>query len=232
MGSIKLKSRHRVLCGDSTSADDVERLMDGEMADLCFSDPPYGIGDSKSEKNNYETHIDSHENLVGLIAGFFPLAASHSKVVALTPGVPNMRLYDEPSWTLCWFTGSGTACGPWGFGTWQPVMVWGACPKLAAGEGRHPDGFQFLPSGDDSAQNRDLEHACPKPLSVWRRFMERLCNASTSTILDPFLGSGTTLIAAEQLGRRCYGLEISPAYCDVIVNRWQKLTGEKAVLNG
>ena len=57
-----------------------------------------------------------------------------------------------------------------------------------------------------------------------------LSSSTGDLVLDPFLGSGTTLIAAEQLGRKCYGMEISPAYCDVIVARWEKLTGSKAVL--
>ena len=70
----------------------------------------------------------------------------------------------------------------------------------------------------------------PKP----ERLIERILHIATNPgdlVLDSFLGSGTTLIAAEQLGRKCYGMEISPAYCDVIVKRWENLTGKKAVLD-
>jgi len=83
-------------------------------------------------------------------------------------------------------------------------------------------------SRDDAQENKCLGHACPKPLSVWRRFIERLSNKKTELIYDPFTGSGTTLVACEQLGRTCYGMEISPQYCQVIIDRWEKLTGQKA----
>jgi len=69
-------------------------------------------------------------------------------------------------------------------------------------------------------------HPTQKPVEL---VANALCNHKAELVYDPFLGSGTTLIAAEQLGRKCYGMEISPAYCDVIVNRWEKLTGKKAV---
>jgi hypothetical protein len=72
-------------------------------------------------------------------------------------------------------------------------------------------------------------HATPKPIEM----MARAIKSSTQDgglLVEPFLGSGTTLIASEQLGRKCYGMEISPAYCDVIVQRWENLTGKKAVL--
>ena len=223
-GDLWLLGEHRLLCGDSTKGEDVARLMDGERADLCMTDPPYGAD------IQYATHNDSQSALVGLIAGFIPLAESVSDVLALTPGINNIWHYRKPDWILCWFYGAGTGRSPWGFTAWQPFLVYGKCPKLAAGEGCHPDGFQFMMSHDDAAENKTLNHACPKPLSVWRRFMERLSNAKTRTIYEPFSGSGTTIIAAEQLNRRCYAMEISPAYCDVAVKRWENLTGRKAVL--
>ena len=211
---------HRVLCGDSTSAEDVERLMDGQRAGLCMTDPPYGAD------IQYATHDDTQDALTGLIAGFFPLAEKHSEVIALTPGINNLWKYKSPDWVLCWFYGAGTGRTPWGFTAWQPVMVWGKCPKLGAGEGCHPDGFKFMMTNDDAKANKELDHACPKPLSIWKRFMERLTNKKSSVIYEPFMGAGTTLIAADQLGLKCFGIEISPAYCDVICDRWMKMTGQ------
>ena len=221
-GDLWLLGEHRLLCGDSTKADDVARLMGGEKADLCFTDPPYGAD------IQYATHNDTQDALVGLIRGFMPLAMKYSDLVALTPGTNNIFLYDKPSWILCWFYGAGTGMSPWGFTTWQPILVFGKDPKLAHGEGCHPDGFQFMMSQSDATENRQLDHACPKPLSVWKRFLERLSHKDSRLIYEPFCGSGTTLIAAEQLGRKCYGMEISPQYCDVIVKRWEKFTGRKA----
>jgi DNA modification methylase len=71
-------------------------------------------------------------------------------------------------------------------------------------------------------------HPTEKPVSL----LAEIIGWTVGLVFDPFLGSGTTLIAAEQLGRKCYGMEISPQYCDVIVARWEKLTGQKAVLEG
>jgi len=221
-GDLFRLGRHRLLCGDSTRAEDVGRLMDGRKADLCMTDPPYGAD------IQYATHDDTQDALVGLIAGFFPLAEKYSDVIALTPGIANIWHYKKADWVLCWFYAAGTGSTPWGFSAWQPVLVWGKDPKLATGEGRHPDGFQYMMSRDDAQENKCLGHACPKPLSVWRRFIERLSNKKTELIYDPFTGSGTTLIACEQLGLTCYGMEISPQYCQVIIDRWEKLTGQKA----
>lgn len=221
-GDLFRLGRHRLLCGDSTSAEDVGRLMEGKKADLCMTDPPYGAD------IQYATYDDTQGALIELIGGFFPLAEKHCKLIALTPGINNLWHYKKPDWVLCWFYGAGTGRTPWGFTTWQPIMVWGKCPKLAAGEGCHPDGFQYMMSRDDAHENKCLGHACPKPLSVWRRFIERLSNKKTELIYDPFSGSGTTLIACEQLGLTCYGMEISPQYCQVIIDRWERLTGQKA----
>jgi DNA modification methylase len=79
-----------------------------------------------------------------------------------------------------------------------------------------------------TAESRETRHPTKKPVSIMAWSIEQ--TKSNGAIIDPFLGSGTTLVAAEQLGRKCYGMEISPAYCDVIVKRWENLTGKKAVL--
>ena len=79
-------------------------------------------------------------------------------------------------------------------------------------------------------KDKNVGHKHQKPVSFVRSFQEHY-SVDGSIVFDPFLGSGTTLIAAEQIGRKCYGMEISPAYCDVIVKRWETLTGKKAVLD-
>lgn len=219
-GDLWRLGEHRLLCGDCTKTSDVDRL--GKSFDLCMTDPPYGAD------IQYDTHDDTQDALAGLIAGFFPIAMERCKTVALTPGINNLFAYPKPDWVLCWFYGAGTGRSPWGFTAWQPFPVWGKCPKLASGEGCHPDGFQWMMSKDDMDTNRGIEHACPKPPSVWARFMERLTNKKTRTVYEPFCGSGTTVIVCEQMGLACYGIEISPAYCDVIVERWENLTGKKA----
>jgi hypothetical protein len=222
-GDLWVLGEHRLLCGDSTKAEDVERLMAGAKADLCLTDPPYGLGDTTSDKNNYNEYDDTRINLIKTISGFFPLAKSVAKCVVFTPGNGNTSLYESPTWTMAWFTPAGVGRGPWGFCCWQPILCYGKDPKLAKGKGCHPDALTHTEASEK------LGHPCTKPIKLWCWLMERTSEKG-ETIYEPFGGSGTTLIAAEQLGRKCYGMEISPAYCDVIVKRWETLTGKKAEL--
>jgi DNA modification methylase len=223
-GDVWVLGRHRLMCGDSTSADAVDVLMAGGSVDLCITDPPYGA------EIQYATHDDTQDALVGLIGGFFPLAKKHSKLMALTPGINNVFLYEKADWMLCWFYAAGTGRTPWGFSAWQPVLVWGKDPKLANGEGAHPDGYNWPMSRDDAEERKTIDHVCPKPVSSWTKWIERLSNKKTKTLYEPFCGSGTTLISAEKLGMSCYGMEVSPQYCDVAITRWQNFTGKQAIL--
>ena len=207
---------HRILCGDSTNANDLARLLDGARADLCLTDPPYGIGES------YESHDDTQENLRHMVDGFFGQARAASDVVLLTPGNVNQRHYPKPEWTLAWFVPAGTGSGPWGFSCWQPVLAYGKDPYLAAGKGCRPDALVMTESADNT-----LAHPCPKPVGVWSWLMER-GSLDGALILDPFSGSGTSIIAAEKTGRRCCAIEIEPKYVQVAIERWQNVTGKKA----
>jgi DNA modification methylase len=213
---------HRLLCGDSTVATDVERSLTGNAA-LCLTDPPYGIGGTSSSKNDYIEYDDSRENLIRLIEGFMPLAQTAAAVVVLTPGNANQRLYPEPTWTMAWFTPAGIGSGPWGFCCWQPILCFGKDPKLSRGEGRHPDAIVHTEAAEKNG------HPCPKPIKFWCWLVERTSRIG-DLIYEPFSGSGTTTIAAEMTGRTCHAIEVSPAYCDVAVKRWSKFTGGVAVL--
>jgi hypothetical protein len=215
-GDLFTLGDHRLLCGDCTSSEDVDRLMDGEKAKLCLTDPPYGVGES------YNHYNDTPTELARLISGFFHLAQSSSERMLLTPGNKNQRLYPEPDWTLCWFVAAGTGRNPWGFTCWQPVLAYGKDPYLADGKGSRPDSL----AQTESAEN-ELSHPCPKPVGVWSWFLKRGSVNEGDTVFDPFCGSGTTIIAAEQLHRRCFALEIEPSYCQVTIDRWEAFTGKK-----
>jgi hypothetical protein len=212
-GDLFTLGRHRVMCGDSTKAEDVARLMRGKKADLCLADPPYGIGGTVSKKNKYSLYDDTKENLIKVIGGFLPLAQTISQLTVLTPGNGNVRLYPNETWMMAWFMAAGSGRGPWGFCCWQPILCYGADPKLKNGLGCHPDAVGGL------AQMEQLDHPCAKPMKFWGWLMERV-SADGQLVYDPFLGSGTTLIAAEKLNRTCYGMEIDPKYCDVIIKRY------------
>lgn len=220
-GDMIVLGRHRLLCGDSTKIEDVELVMSGQRAAVCLTDPPYGLGDTTSDKNDYDTYDDTSENLIKTVDGFMPLAQQFSTVVVLTPGNGNTAKYPRPTWTMAWFTPAGVGRGPWGFCCWQPILCFGKDPKLAKGKGCHPDAIVHTESAED------LGHPCTKPIKFWTWLMERVSEPG-DLVFEPFSGSGTTHIAAEQTGRSCYGIEMSPAYCDVIVNRWEKATGQKA----
>jgi len=213
---------HRILCGDSTNAGDVERVTGGKC-DLCLTDPPYGLGDSNTEKNNYIEHDDTKENLVALIGGFFPLARRVAAVAVMTPGNANTSLYPPPTWTMAWFTPAGSGSGPWGFCCWQPILCFGKDPKLSNGEGRHHDAIVHTESSEK------LGHPCAKPIGFWCWLLER-CSSRGDAVYEPFSGSGTTIIACEQLGRKCRAIELSPGYVAIAIERWAVLTGKEPVL--
>ena len=224
LGDLYILGDHRLLCGDSTVLADVERLMGGAKADLTLTDPPYGLADTVSDKNNYDVYVDSKQNLIDLIGGFLPIALERTTVVVLTPGNRNQRLYPEPTWMMAWFTPAGVGRGPWGFCCWQPILCYGKDPKLAHGKGSHPDAIVHTESAEK------VDHPCSKPVKFWEWLIERTSEPK-ATVYDPFGGSGTGIIACEKTDRRCYMMELSPAYCDVIVARYEQATGKKAVLS-
>jgi hypothetical protein len=150
-----------------------------------------------------------------------PLAEASAGCVVLTPGNGNTRLYPAPTWTMAWFTPAGVGRGPWGFCCWQPILCYGKDPKLAKGKGCHPDALVHTESAEDFGR------PCTKPIKFWSWLMERASEIGQA-VYDPFLGSGTTIIAAEMTGRSCIAIELSPAYIDVAVKRWQAFTGTEA----
>ena len=219
-GEIYALGEHRLMCGDATSAEDVGALMGGEKADVCLTDPPYGVG---LEYNSYD---DTEEAIKNLAQKWLPLAINVSTVVCFTPGTNSCFIYPRPSWILCWFYGGGPSPCPWGFSCWQPILVYGKDPSLTKGHGNRPDAVNL----NVSANAKEIEHPCPKPLKLWAWLIQRLSMSNEDLFLDMFGGSGSTLIACEQLSRRCRMVEIDPLYCDVIRRRWWKLknNGEEA----
>ena len=213
---------HMLLCGDSTKAEDVERVMGDEMANVCLTDPPYGLGEKKkSGKNNYSGYEDTHENLIKLINGWVPLAMKHSNCVVFSPGVTNLWLYPHADWVMCWFYGGGQLRSSWGYNCWQPFICYGKDPSLASGNGGRPDAIDM----NIASNSKELDHPCPKPLALWAWFIERLSFGQSAIFYDPFSGSGTTMIACEQTGRKCRAIEISPSYVAVTLQRFYDATG-------
>lgn len=202
---------------------------------MMFTDPPYGVeyvGKTKAAKT---IQNDTAAGLGDLLDGAFARAmevtiAGAAWYVAAPPGPLHWefarRLLDLKVFrqTLVWVKDSMVLGHSDYHYKHEPIFYgW----KPGAGHREPPDRSQ-VSVWEISRPKRSEEHPTMKPVELVAKAIGN-SSACGDIIFDPFLGSGTTLIAAEQLGRKCYGIEISPAYCDVIVQRWEYLTGKKAV---
>ena len=243
-GDLWTLGDHRLLCGDSTKAEDVARLMSGGKADLWLTDPPYGVAyesAGRRGKDNQHEKIENDSRPLDEMAKFWEQAATLA------------HLSCSGSSSYYWFACQGgdqmmmmmsISRAKWRVRhelIWvKDQMVFGRCDYHYKHEpilyGWKQDGTHEWNADrkqvsvlEFARPKRSDEHPTMKPVGLVAYL---LGNNTTSgeSVLDTFCGSGTTLIAAEQLGRKCYGMEISPAYCDVIVKRWETLTGKNATL--
>jgi site-specific DNA-methyltransferase (adenine-specific) len=217
-GDLWILGEHRLLCGDSTKAEDVERLIQGSTIGSVITDPPFGM----EFVSNYRTV--KHKPISGdattsLLVHACGITADHSSYVFCR--WDNLSQVPAPTSLITWVKNN------WSMGDLEhaharqtEVALFYRGKNHSFPNGRPTDVVQHPRTGNDL-------HPTEKPVIL----LAEIIRWSIGLVFDPFLGSGTTLIAAEQLGRKCYGMEISPAYCDVIVKRWQNLTGKKAVLD-
>src|SRR5690554_729746 len=239
-GDIWLLGRHRLMCGDSTSADDIEKLMAGAVADSVITDPPYGVDyGSKNEDLNRQDggrriekpiEGDAIDDYRRFYAGFLrlcPVAEYNTAYIFMSnKELHTLRLaLDDAGFTwgdyLVWLK-NNHVLGRKDYAAKHEFIVY--CWK---GKHRFYGDFSTIVLHYDRPQKADL-HPTMKPVPLIAKLM-RDGTPQNGTVLDPFGGSGSTLMAAEQLGRTCYMMELDPAYCDVIVQRWQRLTGGEAV---
>lgn len=229
-GDVWQLGRHRLLCGDSTKAEHVALITNGTKANAVITDPPYG----QNQKGVTGDEPDQLENVVKA-ASLLPitdaavvtfqsprtfhlwmnqcLAAGHKVERMLWLYKRAQNSYPWRGWLL---TSEAILITSVGTPNWQDKRPYvHDCYMLSEVSNEFPDDVGW--------------HGSVKPLSVVSDIMQRV-SAAGEVVFDPFLGSGTTLIAAEQLDRTCIGIEIDPRYCDVIIERWQRLTGDKAVL--
>lgn len=174
--------------------------------DLVLTDPPYGVN---VECGSFE---DTPANVAALMADVVPLLRRYGAPVLITTGITSLFSYPRPDWVLNWFMPNAAGVGPWGFCTWQPIIAYGKDPY--AGKGSRPDGVERL-----VAQSEQNGHPCPKPLAIMRWLVARGTTAPGQLVLDPFMGSGTTLRAAKDLGRKAIGIEIEERYCEIAAKR-------------
>jgi hypothetical protein len=179
--------------------------MGGEKAAAVVTDPPYGID------FEYASHDDSRAKWFGLMDAAVPVMRGLAPFVVMPCcGIDRMGWWytnHTPDWLIAWYKGSPGHRSHVGFNDWEALLVWGKPPS------QMHDYFQTACGFKDADG-----HPCPKPVAWGSWLVERAAGAG-DLVYDPFLGSGTTLIAAHRLGRRCYGCEIEPRYADVILKR-------------
>ena len=229
---------HRLMCGDSTDKATVEMLMDGKKADMVFTDPPYGmrldtdyseIKGSKNAKikgkggNKYRPVIGDGEDFKpSLIETVFE-NFDYCEEIFLFGADYFAELIvnkNDGSWVVWDKRGSEDA-----------DKIIGSCFELCWSKQKHKREIARIKwmGAFGSADAKNRVHPTQKPIKLCEWFIEKYSNAGEA-IIDLYGGSGSTLIACEQLDRTCYMMELDPKYCDVIIKRWEKFTGEKAVL--
>lgn len=244
MGDIWELGNHRLMCGDSTQKENVERLTGGQLVDLVFTDPPYGIcasGGRSQTKEKLKMKEIINDNLKEL-----------DLVNFLCSSIKAMLYKDNASIYICYpwqtqeeFTNAIKSAGL----NIKNCIIWDKKTfGLNGGKGYRPqyemiyfcckNDFNWM--GDLSQSNiwsisREIKrkeqgnHPTPKPIELIAKALKN-SSKNGDKVLDSFGGSGSTLIACEQLDRKCYMMELDPKYCDVIIKRWETLTGKKAKL--
>lgn len=239
---------HRLICGDSTDLSVIDKLMNGQVADMVFTDPPYGVaysGGMKIEngkiKSNGKKQIKNDEldynNLYQFLYDVFTnLKTSTKEKAAIYIFYAHSRsreflnaFYDaglKQRSIIIWHKTSG------GFGDFMAQYMNAYEPCIYGSNGASVNWYG--PTNERTVWDIDKESKCDlhptmKPLELVGRAIKN-SSKPNDLILDTFGGSGSTLIASEQLGRKCFMCELDPKYCDVIIARWEKLTGKKAVL--
>jgi len=247
LGDIYLLGRHRLMCGDSTKVADVERLMDGKKANVLVTSPPYwnqrdysqwdtfdeyiadmclvlksailetnaiifwNIGDDSANHR----HISAHHSILLEKCGFIYIDA----IIWKKQGVTGIRLSHQKTKRL-----------------YYPGFSFENCLVFQKDNISFPN-FDERYSGTlpisnvweiSTESNRGKKHSAPFPVALPETAIKCYSNDTLNNIYEPFCGSGTTLIACEKTNRICYGMELDPKYCDVIIKRWEDYTGQTA----
>ena len=236
LGQIYQLGRHRLMCGDSTDKASVERLMDGAKADMVFTDPPYGVNydgghatDKRRDKLQNDDKIDMYD-----------LPIKNAFIFSKDEAPLYLWFADRFSQDVV----NGLTTAGWVVRNWiiwnKNVAQFGAIG--AQYKSKHEPCIYAFKKGksanwvgpnnevtvwDISRDHKNEHHPTQKPVELAKRAMG---NHAVTEVLDLFGGSGATLIAAEQTNRTCYMMELDPKYVDVIIQRWENLTGLKAEL--
>lgn len=231
-GQVWMVGEHRLMCGDSTSESDIDKLIGGAMIDIVLTDPPYGI--SAVERSGHSSGAKAgnqiaRDNVYMPIKGdgttetaraFYELIRGKSKTQIIFGG-NYFTDFLPPS--RCWIVWDKDVAGSFADGE----LAW-------VSKDHNLKIYKQMWSGMRREGDRETElakrvHPTQKPVGLLIQIMDEFSGAG-ETVLDAFGGSGSTLIACEKTGRKCFMMEYEPHYVGVIIDRWEKLTGNKAVL--
>jgi DNA modification methylase len=251
-GDLWQLGNHRLMCGSCTDAGSVARLFNGEKAQMLFTSPPYALGGSvklsgnramSKRQNAYDNHEDKSADWPRLMEEWWEtnhpfvsdvhlvnvqMLAGNKRALVEWMHNRRERLVD----VITWDKGHAAPAMASGVLTsrfeWIIVLGRVDAPRTIPLSSWRGNVSNVYAAGPQRSNEYSDKHAATMPihLPVWA--MTELCD-KTESVYDPFMGTGTTLIAAESIGVRAYGMELSPAYCDVIIRRWETMTGETAV---
>jgi DNA modification methylase len=236
-GDLFALGKHRVMCGDSTKAEDVARLMRGEKADMVFTDPPYGaniiggggithfgkiggggithfgkIGGGGIVDSHFYRRIEGDETSDVAKRGLINFSDIQDRIIF------GGNYYDFLPISKCWIVWDKNNTGTFG----DAELAWTSFHRAIRLYRHTWNGLQR--EGPRKEELKGRIHPTQKPVGLFSKILIDFSKEGT-ILADPFLGSGTTLIAAEKTGRICYGMEIDPKYCDVIIKRYADYVG-------
>lgn len=245
LGDVWTLGNHSLMCGDSTSIDAVENLMDGKKADMVFTSPPYnadtktGDGDIFNKKKGKKLYSEGYsDNLSNIdyidfvkavleicfmvVDGFIFWNVSYNSKSKYSYIQQIQNRVEYLVEQVCWKKSSTIPFKGCLMREWEPIYIF-STNKQNLGV-KEVSGNYWQISNRDSQQE---DHKACFPVALPEKGIS-LVSSNSGIVFDPFGGSGSTLIACEKTNRNCYMMEIAPNYCDVIINRWQAYTGKKA----
>ncbi len=245
LGDVWLLGKHRVMCGDSTSIDAVEKLMDGAKASLVVTDPPWNVAYGTNLANNaqgYKARTILNDSMSADKWAEFLSAVVGNLALVTLPGCPLYCVMGPSEWPAI-----DKALRDGGF-HWSSTIIWAKDQLVMSRKDYHTQYEPIWYGWNDSAarlwvvkdrKQSDLWeckrpkssplHPTTKPVELIERAVLNSSNVG-AIVFEPFGGSGSTLIACEKTGRINRSMELDPKYCDVIVQRWQEFTGQTATL--
>lgn len=243
-GDIYQLGNHRLMCGDSTKEQDIEKLINGQKVDMIFTDPPYGMNlntDFSGMRNNLD--FAKEKNFIGgkkyeqgivddfkpeMIDRIFKINAKETFIWGANYFAELLLNRNNGSW-IVWDKRSNNTDDI--DADYSSDKMYGSCFELCWSKNKHKQDIARIKwagvFGTEQEFDHKRYHPTQKPIKLVTWFLNKY-SFKNQNIIDLFGGSGSTLIACEQLNRKCYMMELDPHYVDVIIDRWENFTGEKA----